>query len=288
MRVLELFCGIGGCSVAVAGSPAEVVGAIDQSPHAGAVYDLNFAHRLTLNLASVKAPQLARFDASLWWMSPPCQPFTIRGNQRDLDDPRSAAFKRVVALLDEVRPTAVALENVVRFEGSRARALLCEVLDGAGYDVQERILCPTELGVPTRRRRYYLVASRRGLRRSQHAAPVSPRPLEDYLDAAPHTQLYLDDRFLDRWGEALAVCRADDPDAVAMTFTAAYGKSPVYAGSYLDDGVGLRRFSPRELLRLLHFPDSFALPEMRLRTAYKVIGNSLSTTAVREVLAPLW
>ena len=37
------------------------------------------------------------------------------------------------------------------------------LLDERGYDVRERQLCPTELGVPSRRPRYYLVASRVGL-----------------------------------------------------------------------------------------------------------------------------
>ena len=86
MRVVELFAGIGGCSAALP-PDCDVVQAVDQSPYAHAVYSHNFAHRYdTFNLAGLRPGQLE--EADLWWMSPPCQPFTVRGRQRDLDDPR--------------------------------------------------------------------------------------------------------------------------------------------------------------------------------------------------------
>jgi len=50
--------------------------------------------------------------------------------------------------------------------------------------------------------------------------------------------------------------------------------------------TGLRRFSPREILRLLGFPDSFHLPDnLPMRQAWRHVGNSLSVVAVRHVLS---
>jgi DNA (cytosine-5)-methyltransferase 1/tRNA (cytosine38-C5)-methyltransferase len=57
------------------------------------------------------------------------------------------------------------------------------------------------------------------------------------------------------------------------------------AGSYLQWGETVRRFSPEEITRLLHFPDGFRFPdELSLRKKWHLAGNSLSVVAVREVL----
>jgi len=71
-----------------------------------------------------------------------------------------------------IQPPYVALENVPGFERSLSHSLLLDVLDHAGYAVRERWLCPTELGVPNMRRRYYLLASRRGWQSGR--APSAP------------------------------------------------------------------------------------------------------------------
>jgi DNA (cytosine-5)-methyltransferase 1/tRNA (cytosine38-C5)-methyltransferase len=57
------------------------------------------------------------------------------------------------------------------------------------------------------------------------------------------------------------------------------------AGSYLTCGSRVRRFTPEEIIRLLHFPEGFCFPEgMSLRRKWGLAGNSLSVVAVREVL----
>ena len=136
MRILELFCGIGGAAAAAGG---EVLAAIDHDRDALATYSLNFPHRVVVrNLARVPAAWYASFNADIWWMSPPCQPHGIRGQQRDLDDPRSEAFLSVIQAIREVRPLAIGLENVPWFSGSASWQLLRETLESGGYGVQER------------------------------------------------------------------------------------------------------------------------------------------------------
>ncbi len=186
----------------------------------------------------------------------------------------------------------MALENVAGFERSAARELLVETLDGAGYGaIQERLLCPSELGWPNRRPRYYLLAGRSPLR-----PPTTPRRearLAGLLDPDPAPDLRLDPELAERYSAALDRVDPADPGAIASCFTAAYGRSLVRSGSYLrlPDG-GLRRFAPREVLRLLGFRPGFALapafsrPEAR-RAAWRLAGNSLSLPAVQAVLASL-
>jgi site-specific DNA-cytosine methylase len=291
VRVLELFSGIGAVSALIEGR-AEVVGAIDQNPAANATYTFNTGRAPhARNLAGVRALSLSVLEADLWWMSPPCQPFTVRGLGRDLDDPRCAALLRLVGLLPELRPAAVALENVPGFATSAMRNRLLRALGEAGYRWTEHILCPTEFGVPMLRRRYYLAATRD---RDPPAAPAASgtrpalRPLAEWLDPQPDPAMAVDPEQVRRWGHSATILDAADPAAVATCFTSAYGRSPVRAGSYLRHGGQVRRFSPTEVLRLLGFPPRWRFPEtLSTSQRWELAGNSLSLDTLRVVLGPL-
>ncbi len=288
MPLLELFSGLGAAGIAWGGP---VAAAVDQSPHANAVYAAN--HGLApkpWNLAGVRAPQLAAFAADRWWMSPPCQPFTVRGARRDLDDPRVRPLLRVLDLVAELRPPVLAMENVPGFVASATRSHLRGALIAAGYTLNERLLCPTTLGIPMRRHRYYLVARLGGdaVHRTRfEAEPATPptRPLASFLDSHPDPALYLPEATVRAYGYSANILDGADPLAVGTCFTSAYGRSPVRAGSYLRDAGGVRTFSPEEILRLLGFPAGFVFPpNVPLRTRYDLAGNSLSVDAVRTVL----
>ena len=286
MRILELFSGIGGTAAAVHGR-ADVVAAVDHDRKADAVYAANWPHRREVkNLAYVKRPWLASFQADLWWMSPPCAPHGIRGDQADLDDPRSAAFRNLVAAIPEVGPRYLALENVPWFHGSRAWALLETTLERAGYTSLEHIeLCPTALGLPSLRRRFYAVASKGPLVRTEPV--VQRRPLSDFL-LPFQPELALPASLTDRFGGALHIVDADDEQAVAATFTRAYANSPVYAGSYLRQRDGevsrLRWFSPGEIAALHGMPAGFSFAGLPNADGWKLVGNGVSVPAVRHVL----
>ena len=294
IRALELFCGIGGFAAAVAGWNVQVVGALDQSAEALAVYRENFPSHPAkqVDLERISAWELTAAGADLWWLSPPCQPYCERGVRRDLDDHRARSLVRIMELLaripDERLPRHLALENVAGFVGSHAHRRLTELLTTRGYGVVERQLCPTELGVPSRRPRYYLAASR-GPLLAPDPSPLQPAPLAEYLDppaaeTAP-AELLLADDVLERFGKGLRILEPADPAAYTTCFTSGYGKSISNAGAYLRHGSVVRLFTPEEIARLLHFPAGFQFPaSMPLRRRWHLVGNSLSIVAVREVL----
>ncbi|KAJ2791869.1 hypothetical protein H4R21_006251, partial [Coemansia helicoidea] len=87
-------------------------------------------------------------------------PYTRGGNYGDADDPRARGLLRLVDLLARVgsRPTHVFVENVLNFENSRSRALLVAALLALGFEVQEWLLSPRQMGIPNNRQRYYLAA----------------------------------------------------------------------------------------------------------------------------------
>jgi DNA (cytosine-5)-methyltransferase 1 len=286
--VLELFCGIGGCAAAL-GDRVEIVAGVDQNRRALDVYTGNFTHSAyPLVLESIPDRMWQEWDADLWWMSPPCQPFTRRGRQRDLDDPRTQGLVAVFARVGALRPRVVALENVAGFIGSRAHLLARDVLDRAGYAVRETTLCPSELGLPNRRPRFYMLAFRTAM--ADWPAREGPSvALQSLLDAAPASELWCDPDLEQRYAGALNVVDATDPRACTSCFTSAYGRSIVRSGSYLRTSAGLRRFSPAEIMRLLDFPGTCHVPaDMPARVAWPLVGNSVSVRAVAWVLQPIF
>ena len=295
LRALELFCGIGGFAAAVRDRNVRVVAALDQDPMALATYRPNFPDHPArqVDLERISAWELTALNADLWWLSPPCQPYCERGARRDLDDYRARSLIHLLEILgripDDKLPRLLALENVAGFVGSRAHDRLLDLLTGRGYHLRERLLCPTELGIPSRRPRYYLAASLAPLAPERPLLPHPQLPLSSCLDSlltetAPD-ELLMTEEVVARFGNGVRILDPADPAACTTCFTSGYGKSLTNAGSYLRCGSRVRRFSPEEIVRLLRFPAAFRFPgEMSLRRRWGLAGNSLSVAAVREVL----
>lgn len=277
------------------GGRAEIVASVDISEPAAEVLKRNVSHPVFVReLDSLSDGWYAQWEADIWWASPPCQPFTRRGRQRDIDDPRARPLLGLIARIARLRPPAVAIENVPGFEQSRAHALLHRVLKQAGYSIGEWILCPSELGGPNRRRRYYCVASREPLLPVPDPEHVRHhRTLCSYIDneidlhmtkGRPYDALHVEPAVLERYRQAVHVVDRRDNAAVTNCFTSAYGRSHVRSGSLLRFDGGVRRFAPREILALLGFPKEYVLPE-QLDTAilWRLAGNSLSIDAVGYV-----
>lgn len=287
---LEFFCGIGGFAAACSSLPLKITAAFDQNETALQVYRQNFPDHpaFNINLEQANPEFLSGFLADFWWLSPPCQPYTHQGSRRDLDDPRAGSFLRLLEIFPETRrPTHLALENVVGFADSRARDKVVELLDRHRYYVEEEVLCPTELGVPMRRPRYYLTASRQPLKEIDREKTTShDRVLASYLDQLiSDRNLFLTDTTLARFHSGLRILHPEDASAYSTCFTAGYGRKLMHAGSFLQDINGVRHLSPAEIARLFGLGPDYLFPEdLSLRSCWRLLGNSLSVDVVRHLL----
>lgn len=102
---------------------------------------------------------------------PPCQGFSHAG-RRQADDPRNRLFEEYLALVEEVRPRAVLIENVRGFTSNFGRGLPGEGRNFAAelkerlssdYATVDAILLASDFGVPQARPRFFLVGIRREL-----------------------------------------------------------------------------------------------------------------------------
>ncbi|KAL0046320.1 hypothetical protein WJX82_009131 [Trebouxia sp. C0006] len=165
MRCLEFYSGLGGMHYALAQSlpQAEVVCAFDINTIANDVYEHSHGMRpYQGNIEKLSVKQLEAYKADMWLLAPPCQPYTRRGLQKDADDWRATSFMTLLLKLPQMQapPMRLLVENVVGFEGSRTRARMVEVMQAAGYAIQEFLISPVQLGIPYSRPRYFALMQR--------------------------------------------------------------------------------------------------------------------------------
>ncbi|RYQ82652.1 hypothetical protein Ahy_B10g101230 isoform A [Arachis hypogaea] len=163
-RVLEFYSGIGGMrySLIRAGVKAQVVEAFEINDRANDVYEHNFGHRpYQGNIQCLTAADLDGYGADAWLLSPPCQPYTRQGLQKDTGDARAFSFLQILELMPFLLkpPSLLFVENVVGFETSDTHAKLIEILDRTNFVTQEFILSPLQFGIPYSRPRYFCLVS---------------------------------------------------------------------------------------------------------------------------------
>ena len=288
MRILELFSGIGAVAVA-AGNSAEIAAAVDINQSAMQVYRANFTCPTQVQeITSLSDQQLSDFDACLWWMSPPCQPFTRRGLQKDLDDVRTKPLLRLISAIETIRPPHIALENVIGFENSNTYDRLIESLDRAGYAFSSAELSSSDFGLPNLRPRFFLAASQASQPKLKPLPTVARKKVADFLDSEDEltrwqASLFVDPKLITNYADAINVVSPESD--LTRCFTSAYGRSIVRSGSYLETDHGFRRFSPTEQCRLLGFPRDYQLPaNLSTLQLWKLIGNTVSIPCARQVL----
>lgn len=149
------------CKIPASGVPGEIVAAIDINTTANLVYQFNHPELniLNKNIQKILPNQILKMNVNTILMSPPCQPFTRVGNKKDVDDARSNALVHICNILPKLTTIDfILMENVKGFETSQARDLYIEALKQSGFEYQEFLLSPTEIGVPNTRYRYYCLA----------------------------------------------------------------------------------------------------------------------------------
>ncbi|KAF8151998.1 S-adenosyl-L-methionine-dependent methyltransferase [Mycena galopus ATCC 62051] len=162
---------------------------------------------------------LASLKATLWLLSPACQPYTVlNASAKGGLDPRAKSFLYLVqTVLPELaradaHPTHFLVENVGGFETSTTRQVLVSTLRSLGYTIAEFLLTPLQFGIPNSRLRYYLLAKKSPL--SFHDLPSGDGELYDiflaaensigeireYLDSEPVSGYDVPDKILCKWG----------------------------------------------------------------------------------------
>lgn len=177
LKVVELFCGIGGFHQALIkakdelkGYPTElefdVLSAVDINNFVTGCYRLNHRkHAEKTHNADCTTYNWEKVEGyNTLVCSPPCQPFTRNGKQKDTEDSRCKALLSIIEKIKNMKkkhlPRYLVLENVKFFEKSESCRLLLEALKSRGFIYRQFLISPTDLGIPNQRARYFLIAKR--------------------------------------------------------------------------------------------------------------------------------
>lgn len=180
-RAIDLFSGCGGLSLGLEQSGYSVILAVDTDPWALETHRHNIPGvALDLDLSEPERVDslirlLAGIPIDLVAGGPPCQPFSragrsklrslVRDGTRPAEDGRAELWQSFLAIVEQLRPAAVMLENVPDMalgeDLSILRAMTAR-FGAAGYDVHARLLDARLHGVPQHRQRLILVALRDG------------------------------------------------------------------------------------------------------------------------------
>jgi DNA (cytosine-5)-methyltransferase 1 len=108
----------------------------------------------------------------------PCQPFSVAGRQRGIND-RRHLWPDIARLIREIEPGWCFFENVANHLNIGYREVRRE-LEEMGYRVAEGLFTAAEVGAPHKRQRLFILAhSRRQLRRSFRPASRTQESVSD-------------------------------------------------------------------------------------------------------------
>jgi DNA (cytosine-5)-methyltransferase 1 len=168
---IDLFCGAGGLTEGLRQAGFHVVGAVEHDALACRAYRLNHKRvklwevdiRRLSGAAMMRSLKLRPGDLDLLAACPPCQGFSAmrtRNGRRTNRDSRNDLIFDVLRIIRSMKPKSVMLENVPGLAGNRRHSVFCKELELEGYCVKSDILNTVDFGVPQRRRRLVVLASR--------------------------------------------------------------------------------------------------------------------------------
>eukprot|EP00835_Amoeboradix_gromovi_P000954 NODE_36_length_31474_cov_0.342438.p10 type:complete len:318 gc:universal NODE_36_length_31474_cov_0.342438:2427-3380(+) len=294
---IEFFSGIGAWKY---GMPDIDFVPFDINEKANSIYfDNHGVKPIVKNLASLKCKEIP--DALIWCMSPPCQPFTLQKSSRykKKHDFRNDALINLISMISLKLPRIIILENVANFKNSDICELFKKALNNNHYKFDEVLLCPTQLGIPNKRKRYFLIAILDREFSFVQPKSIKCKDLSEYLDEHVDKGFYIEIPILEKYFKIADIVTFCDRDS--NCFTKNYNRIIEGSGSLIQTKlinltpseriaqvhqVGLRRFTPLEIARIFGFP-SDAKWNALLNEQYKLLGNSINVNVVKFIYAQL-
>lgn len=267
----DLFAGIGGFHMAFHSLNMKCVFASERDKYARKTYEHNFANKspdlfarcnFEGDITAVDPKDIPHFDVLTAGF--PCQPFSIAGKRKGLDDARGGAFFDILTIIKVKRPKAYFLENVkhlLTIDGGKTFSMMKDSLEALGYSFHWKVIRACDFGLPQFRPRLFMVGFKDKRTNFEFPEPVPLRiTMSDILGG-------------------------HSPKPIGRTLLASgYGGKigqRMNCTEYLVDGVP-RQLTIEEAKRMMGLPPNFSFP-VSPSQAFKQLGNSVAIPAVRAV-----
>lgn len=297
IKYIDLFSGIGGFRIAATQIfkkhkiSSKCLLSCDIDPYARKAYEANFKDKPVIDITKLDAEKIP--DHDLLFAGFPCQPFSIIGNGNGFNDTRGTLFFDIVRIIEAKRPKGFILENVKRLVNHKSGYTFKRIkktLEELGYCVEYKVLNALDYGLPQKRERVFIVGFYKPMefiwpKKIKKIKPLS-KILETNIDKKYLASEYIKKRRMNKheskyypsiWHENKSGHISSYPYSCALRAGASH--------NYLLVN-GERRLTPREMLRLQGFPDSFKIvvPDGQTR---KQAGNAVPVNLVKAVLESL-
>ena len=171
LNVLDLFCGAGGLSYGFECAGFDTLLGIDNDAKALETFELNHKGSKSIcgDITQITyedhiKPLLDGKQIDVIIGGPPCQGMSLSG-PRKFDDPRNKLYLSYIRLVKEIQPKAFVIENVpglVGLFGGQIKDSIIEKFTEMGYQIEYKILCSADYGIPQSRKRVVFVGTKVG------------------------------------------------------------------------------------------------------------------------------
>jgi len=308
-RALELFAGAGGLALGLEQSGINTVGLIEINKDACDTLTRNRPHWNVLqkDVKDTDYRIFANYEIDILSGGFPCQAFSYAGKGLGFDDHRGNLVFEMIRCLSELKPKLLIAENVAGLKshnGGKTLQTILDLLKGIGYSPKCQLLNAVMFGVPQKRKRLLITATREVDHPDCVIEPLneSPVTINEALKDCPHskgaTYSKTKKSVLDLVPEG--GCWVDLPDEVQKKYMgAAYGTGSDLGGrrgmarrmSWHEPSLTIlcspsqkqierchpsqtRPFTVRESARLQTFPDDWHFSGS-LYSQYRQIGNAV-------------
>ena len=296
IKYIDLFCGIGGFRYAAKsafenlGLNGECVFSSDIDKFAQESYQANFNETPAGDITKIDEKDIPNFN--LLFGGFPCQAFSICGLQKGFaDNTRGTLFFDIARIIKEKEPQAFVLENVKNLashdNGNTLKTILNVLRDELGYHVDYNLLNALDFGLPQKRERIVIIGSKKPFKMNWKFNITNKKSLNDILETNVNKKYYASPEIVAKrksmhtptdypsvWHENKSGNISSYPYSCALRAGASY--------NYLLVN-GERRLTPREMLRLQGFPDTFKIvvSDAQIR---KQAGNAIPVDMLAAVI----
>ncbi|AGI71992.1 putative C-5 cytosine-specific DNA methylase [Octadecabacter arcticus 238] len=218
MKTISLFSGCGGMDFGIKAAGCDVVFANDVMKYAAETHrkyfkDTDFIHGDIREISNFPSTDLVVGGY-------PCQSFSMGGNRKPENDPRTYLFKEFARAVEASNPKFFIAENVSGLKSVQNGQWLKQQIDvfedigNHGYNTSFKIINSQDYGVPQRRKRLFVIGVRRDLGGYFHFPTETHCKLEDVKKTGllPHTSHGEVIKHLPKWPSGEFYERPHDPE----------------------------------------------------------------------------
>jgi len=287
---IDLFAGIGGFHAAAIKLGGRCVFASEIDECAQKTYLANYGLKPQGDITQIASNKIPVHD--MLFAGFPCQPFSIMGKKQGFTDDRGSLFFEIIRILSDKQSPIFILENVkqlVTHNQGQTLTTILNSLNELGYTIYWQVLNALNYGLPQKRERLIIVGFLNQKIKFEFPKPLPRVDLSNILedetkiDKKYFASNYIKNRRLKAhtssyypaiWHENKGGNIASYPYSCALRAGASH--------NYLLVN-GVRRLTPREMLRLQGFSDNSKIICNDSQTK-KQAGNAVPVPMIYAVL----